>query len=300
MRDSAPIFVVGGTGRHGGTGRAVIRSLIDASVPVRALARTRDERAEALAALGAEVVVGDLADRETLVPALEGVGTAYFTYPIAGGIVEAAASFASAARAAGVKRVVVLSMAPAHPQSPSHLGRAQWLAEEMIAWSGVDVLCLRIAGVFFENLELLHGREIAQESVMLNAFPDIPVNWVSGADVARLATEALLRPEKFGARTVVYPGSTEQYTQSEVAGLIGDFLGRRIEHRTISETEWCERIIRLAAHDPRISADMARHISAVAANLKEPFRPNDMIAEITGRPPMSLREALESGHIGFA
>lgn len=300
MQTSAPIFVVGGTGRHGGTGRMVIRSLLQADVPVRALARTRDDRADELEAMGAEVVIADLTDRQGLIPVLGGIETAYFTYPIAGGIIEAAASFASAARAAGVKRIIVLSMAPAHPQSPSHLGRAQWLAEEIIGWSGVQTLCLRIAGVFFENIELLHGEEIKKERVMLNAFPDIPVNWIAGADVAHLAVEALLHPEKFGGQAVVYPGSLEQYTQSQVASLIGDYLGQHVTHRTISQSEWCARILKLAEHDVRISPDMARHISAVAAHLKEPFKPNNMIADITGRAPMSLTDALNSGVIRLA
>jgi len=98
---SKPIFVIGGTGRHGGTGAYVARQLLKLGMPVRALVRQRDDRARSLEELGAEVVVGDLHDRRSLIPALEGTFTAYFTYPIAGGIVDAAANFASAARAAG-------------------------------------------------------------------------------------------------------------------------------------------------------------------------------------------------------
>lgn len=123
------ILVVGGTGRHGGTGAFVARRLIEVGLPVRALTRRRDDRALALQSSGAEIVVGDLHDRRTLIPALEGVEVAYFTYPVAGGIVDAAANLASAARATGLKRLVVMSMGPAHPDHASPLGRAQWLAE---------------------------------------------------------------------------------------------------------------------------------------------------------------------------
>ncbi len=275
----------------------VVRSLLDRLIPVRALARTRDDRADDLEKLGAEVVIGDLTDRQRLIAALYGIETAYFTYPIAGGIIEAAASFASAARSAGVKRVVVMSMAPATPMSPSHLGRAQWLAEEIIGFSGVQCLSLRIAGVFFENIELLHRSEIKSDRAILNAFTDIPVNWLAGEDVARFAVEALVHPEKFGDQTAVYPGSPEPYTQSQVAAAISDFLGESVRHRTISQSEWHDRILELTKHDVRISRDMAGHISAVAAHLKEPFKPNDLIAEITGTPPMSLTDALNSGVI---
>src|SRR5580693_1795130 len=155
-----PILVVGGTGRHGGTGAYVARQLLRLGIPVRALVRERDDRAKALEEIGTKVVVGDLRDRRSLIPALEETVTGYFTYPIAGGIVDAAANFASAARAAGLKRLVVMSMAPAHPDSPSDLGRCQWLAEELLEWSGLSCIHLRIAALFFENLELLHGEDI--------------------------------------------------------------------------------------------------------------------------------------------
>jgi uncharacterized protein YbjT (DUF2867 family) len=60
-------------------------------------------------------------------------------------VVDAAANFASAGRAAGLKRVVVMSMGASHPKSPSHLGRAQWLAEELLEWAGFSCLHLPIA-----------------------------------------------------------------------------------------------------------------------------------------------------------
>ncbi|MCU1650648.1 MAG: hypothetical protein JWQ60_1797 [Pseudonocardia sp.] len=54
---TAPILVTGATGRQGGTGRHAAAALLDRGLAVRALVRTLDERAESLAALGAEVVV---------------------------------------------------------------------------------------------------------------------------------------------------------------------------------------------------------------------------------------------------
>ena len=56
-----PILVVGGTGRHGGTGACVARQLLKLGIPVRALVRERDDRAKAREEIGAKVVVGDFA-----------------------------------------------------------------------------------------------------------------------------------------------------------------------------------------------------------------------------------------------
>src|ERR1700743_2630335 len=74
MSGSAPpILVTGATGRHGSTGAHVARRLCEEGRPVRILARTRSERTDALSELGAEVVIGDLHDRRSLVATLNDV-----------------------------------------------------------------------------------------------------------------------------------------------------------------------------------------------------------------------------------
>jgi uncharacterized protein YbjT (DUF2867 family) len=296
---SNPIFVVGGTGRHGGTGAYVARQLLTLGIPIRTLVRQRDDRAKALEEIGAKVVVGDLRDRRSLVPALEGTAAAYFTYPIASGIVDAAANFASAARAAGLKRLVVMSMAPAHADSPSHLGRAQWLAEELLEWSGLSCIHLRIAALFFENLELLHSEDILGDGVIRNSFPDLSMNWISGEDAGKLAIAALRFPERFGDKTAVYPTGSEKFTHSEVAEIIGRHLGRSLRHETISAEAWQTRLMELSKHDRRISLDMARHISAVGAGVRKPFPINDMFHVVTQGQAMTLDDALRSGYLAF-
>ncbi len=240
---------------------------------------------------------GDLHERSSLIEALSGMETAFFTYPISGGIVGAAANFASAGRAVGLKRIVVMSMAPSHPESPSHLGRAQWLAEEVLQCAGFSCLHLRFAAVFFENLELLHRAEIQGEGVIRNSFADIPVSWLASDDAARVAVAALLHPERFGSDTAVYPGSPVQYTQSDIARIVGAYLGRPLRHEKISREAWHNNIVKLSAVDDRVSDDMAGHISAVAASLTKPFPPNDIIRSVTGQAPISLEEALESKRV---
>ena len=60
----SPILVTGAAGRIGGVGGEVVAILRGKGLPVRALVRTDDDRAEALRATGAEVVVGDLTRAE--------------------------------------------------------------------------------------------------------------------------------------------------------------------------------------------------------------------------------------------
>jgi uncharacterized protein YbjT (DUF2867 family) len=184
-------LVTGATGRHGGTGAYVARRLQQEGHRVRVLVRSRDERSEALARQQFDVHVGSLRDRSSLLPALDGVSHAAFCFPVDAGIVDAAASFSSAIREVDRSvRTVVMSMIPAQPNSPSHLGRAQWLAEEVMAWAGLDLCILRIAAFFYENIAVLHGASIREHGVIRNCFGEARSPWIAGEDAAELVVAA--------------------------------------------------------------------------------------------------------------
>ena len=92
-----PVLV---TGANGNTGSFAINNLLDRNVQVRAFVQIDDERASRLRSRGVEVAVGDITDINDVRTALEGVGAAYFVYPIQPGLIEAGAYFAQAAREA--------------------------------------------------------------------------------------------------------------------------------------------------------------------------------------------------------
>src|SRR4051794_7276454 len=58
--DHGPILVTGAAGQLGAVGRTVTKLLLERGLPVRAMVRREDERAAALRAIGAKVVIGDL------------------------------------------------------------------------------------------------------------------------------------------------------------------------------------------------------------------------------------------------
>ena len=51
-------------------------------MPVRAMVRTMDDRAEYLSSLGADVVVGDFLDFTSIQRVVDGISTVYFAYPV--------------------------------------------------------------------------------------------------------------------------------------------------------------------------------------------------------------------------
>lgn len=301
-----PILVIGATGRHGSTGGHLVRRLRDDGHPVRVLSRTTGEHTQRLMALGAEVVVGDLHDRQSLVPALHEVDLAYFTYPIAGGVIAAAANYAAAVREVGRRpRTVVMSMGPSHPGHPSTLGKDQWLAEEVLQWAGLDVLALRVAALFHENLLALHSRSVRRDAVIRNSFGANPIGWINGRDAAELARAALLHPERFDG-PVVYPGGSEDFTHDEIAGLLTELLGRPIRFEPVDREAWRAELVDLAARDGGgvVNPAMAQHISAVghvvAHNGPARRADPDALRRLIDGEPVGLREFLEANIGAFA
>lgn len=293
-----PVLVVGATGRHGNTGGHLVRRLLEQGHPVRALARAHSDRTEELAAWGAEIAIGDLHDRRSLIPALHDVDLAYFTYPIAAGAVTAAANYAAAVREVGRNpRTVVMSMGPAHPENPSALGRAQWLCEEVLQWAGLDLTILRIPALFHQNLLVLHADSIQREGVFRNSFGTGRIAWIDGIDAAELGLAALLHPERFDG-AVTYPPGGEQFSHTEIADLLGDLLGSPVRFEPVSGPQWHDELLAYSAARPGgpVNAAMAQHISAVGEAVARrgaalPAEPS-ALAALIGRPPRPLAEFL--------
>jgi NAD(P)H dehydrogenase (quinone) len=70
------------TGATGDTGRAAVRESIALGLDVRAMVHKMDDRSAALEAPGAEVVIGDLLEINTIRDAMKGVAAAYLVWPV--------------------------------------------------------------------------------------------------------------------------------------------------------------------------------------------------------------------------
>src|SRR5258707_12603596 len=101
MAEPGLVLVTGAGGGVGGVGRQVVESLRERGQGVRAMVHHDDDRAEALRALGAEVVVGDLTRPTDVATALNGVRRMFFSMSVAPSYLEATATVATVARAVG-------------------------------------------------------------------------------------------------------------------------------------------------------------------------------------------------------
>ena len=201
---STRFLIVGAGGRNGATGNHATRQLLAMGLPVRAFVRQADDRADELRALGAEIAVGDIHNFEAVRAALDGVQRAYFTYPIADGLLEATATFAAAGKQAGLQSMVNMSQITARPDHPSPAARQHWLAERLLDWSGIAVTHLR-PPFFLENLIAIAATTIQTEGKIYLPYGQGHHAPVAGEDLARVAVGILTIRTRTGSRRAYPP-----------------------------------------------------------------------------------------------
>ena len=153
------ILVTGGTGF---VGPRVVRALRERDQPVRALVRNPDGRsATTLAAWGAELVHGDMTDRESLRRAVEGSEAVVHLVAIRQGsaeqfrrvMEEGTRELVAAAKEAGLKRFVLMSALGTSEQTKDLVPyyHAKWEMEQAISGSGLEHVIFRPSFVFAKD-----------------------------------------------------------------------------------------------------------------------------------------------------
>ncbi|OZM72463.1 NmrA family protein [Amycolatopsis antarctica] len=252
--ESAPVLVVGATGRQGG---ATARALLTNGVPVRALVRDPGtERAKAVELLGAELVTGDLDDRDSVTRAAKGARAVFSVQmPEMGGRafdgeVEQALNLIEAALAAGVPQFVHTSVSGAgrHTEAPGW-AEGRWSAvepyyaaktaiQDRVRDAGFVHWTLVKPGFFMENflpaMAFLFPRGVEGGLVsVLN--PGTLLSLVAVDDIGAAAAAAILAPERF--HRVELELASDYLTMTEIAGILSRTLGAELTAPDMTEAE---------------------------------------------------------------
>jgi NAD(P)H dehydrogenase (quinone) len=248
MSIQGPILVTGAAGRVGGVGRMIVEMLRRRDLPVRAVVRREDERADALRALGAEVVVGDLTRAEDVARALAGCHRLYFGMSVSAPYLEATVIAAAAARELGalevfvnISQMTVSQMSLTNmTDSPQH--RQQWLGEQVLNWSGLPVVHVRPT-VFLQNPFFLDwaAESIARDATIRLPFGAGRTSPVDALDVAEVITTILANPTAHIGKVYELTGPRSQ-DMNGVAAEYSDALGRTITYVDIPLEQWREEL----------------------------------------------------------
>ncbi|EOS97649.1 NmrA family NAD(P)-binding protein [Streptomyces noursei] len=254
--DRAPVLVTGATGRQGGV---TARALLAAGVPVRALVRdAATDRAKTVEAFGAELITGDLHDRDSVIRAAEGARAVFsvqmpditaegfdFEGEVAQGV-----NLIEGAKAAGVRQFVHTSVTGAgqHTETPGWAeGRwasmepalgAKTAIQDRVRAAGFPHWTLLKPGFFMENflpsMAFLFPRGIAGGLVsVLN--PETRLSLVAVDDIGRAAAAALTAPERFGG--VELELASDYLSMTEIAEVLSRALGTQLSAPDMTEEE---------------------------------------------------------------
>ena len=294
MSIGIPILVTGASGRLGGVGGTIVEMLRRRDLPVRALVHREDERAEALRATGAEVVVGDLTRAGDMARALAGCRRLYFGMSTSAHYLEATVIAAAVARQHGDLEVFVnisqmtVSQMSLTEMTDSPQQRQHWLAEQVLNWSGLPIVHLR-ATVFLQNPFFLEwaAESIARDGTIRLPFGTGRTSPVDARDVAEVAAAILANPTPHLGKVYELTGPRSQ----DLHGLAAEYsaaLGRTVTYVDVPLEAWRDQELRPRNFSDHLFEHLVTMAQLHAANRYD--RLTHDVEAIIGRPATSVRD----------
>jgi NAD(P)H dehydrogenase (quinone) len=273
------------TAATGKTGVPAVTALRERGFRVRALVHRLDERADGLAALGAEVVQGDLLDFDAVSSALVGVTGAYFCYPIdPGRLLEATAIFAQAATEAGVRSVVNMSQISARRDAESHAARQHWIAERLLDRSAFGTTHIR--PTFFAEWLVWQWSRHDDAAVLRLPFGNGRHAPIAASDQGRFVAAVLANPAPHDRQIYPLCGPVE-LNHHQIAERLADTLGITVRYEPAEIADFAE-VLRTQGRSPFL----VQHLSSVAKDYRDGIfaGSNTLIEVVTGTPAMTVEQ----------
>ena len=280
------ILVTGAAGRVGGVGRTVTELLLKQGKAVRAMVRIEDERAQALRELGAEVVIGNLLDLDSMHRAIAGCETMYFGMSVSDTYLAATVNTAAVAKHHGVKAFINMSQ----------MTVSQMLAEQALNWSGLPVTHVRPTALFEGSFLILTSDSVRESNQIRLPFGEGKTSPIAVEDVARVIAALLADPQPHIGKiyNLTGPQSENMYFYAKE---YSEALGRMITYQDIPVEPWRGGLL-----ERGMPVYLVDHL-ATMADLHRAGRydrlSNDVLT-LTGQGPRTVREIVRKNAAAFS
>lgn len=272
----------------------VVEKLRQRGLPVRALVRREDKRANALRSLGAEVVAGDLTRAEDVTRVLAGCRRMYFGMSVSASYLEATVTAAAVARErddleafVNMSQMTVSQMSLTNmTESTQH--RQHWLAEQALNWSGLPVVHVRPT-VFLQNPFFLDwaAESIARDNTIRLPFGDGRTSPIDTQDVAEVIAIILADPAPHIGKVYELTGPRSQDMRA-MAAEYSDALGRTITYVDVPLEQWRDQELRSRNLPDYLFGHLLTMARLHAANRYD--RLTHEVQAITGKRATSCRD----------
>ena len=297
---ASPILVTGAAGRVGGIGRTITGLLLKHGKAVRAMVRNEDDRAQALRDMGAQVVIGDLLDLDSMNRVIAGCETMYFGMSVSDAYLAATVNVAVVAKHHGVKAFINMSQMTLAQMSitettPSPQHKLHWLAEQALNWSGLPVVHVRPT-VFLEGFFLIFTADSVRESQQIRLpFGEGKTSPVAVADVARVVAALLANPQPHIGKIYHLTGPQSE-NMHFYAQEYSKALGRTITYEDIPLEPWRDGLLEQA-----LPIHLVDHLTTMADlhRAGRYDRMSDDVLTLTGQRPLSVQEFVKKNASSF-
>ena len=281
------ILVTGATGKTGG---AVASELAAHNIPFRVLVRNAD-KAAALKDLGAEMAVGDMADKAAVSDALKGVDKAVLIMSNGEDQLTIEKQFTDCAVAAGVKHLVKLSSMESNAGTTKPIPAMHVASEDHIRASGMNWTMIR--PTFFTQNFLNASRTIKASDEIVLALGGAVVAPTDIRDVAQVI-RLVLTDDAHLNKSYDLTGP-EALSLAEAAEKFSRVLGREIRYVPQPVEDFRKVLTQVGLPEWRVNAvcDEFKLLSDKAS-----MHTTDTIQQLLGRPPTSVEQFVKD-HIGI-
>lgn len=274
------ILITGATGKTGGE---VSRQLAAAGMPFRVLVRNPD-KAGPLRELGADIAIGDVADRSAVERAMEGVDKALLVLPNDEQQLVWEKQFTDVAVAAGVTHLLYLSSIESVPESTNPITRNHVAAEAHIRASGLTYTMLR--PTFFMQMFTGMAARIKETGKIVMPAGSGTVATTDLRDVAEVIVGIFAKREGHENRSYDLTGP-DLLTFVEIAECFSKVLGRDIQYVDQPLDEFRSVLRAIKMPEWRVDA-VCKELASIGAGATD--HTTGTIAELLGRPPCSLEQ----------
>jgi NAD(P)H dehydrogenase (quinone) len=227
MENNQYITVFGATGK---IGSALLEFLSAAGVPTIAVTRNKS-KATVLPFI--EWVEADMADKASLLPAMQHSKAVFLASGMGANFVEEQQQVIQVAAAAGVAHMVKLSSAAAGKGSPtymgnSQIGKAHGAVEALLKASGISWTILQPTG-FMQNWLGEFSQRVQEQRSIEEATGDGKRAYIDVRDIAEVAFNVLTAPARHAAATYVLTGG-EAINYSQLATTLSQVVGAPVHY----------------------------------------------------------------------
>jgi uncharacterized protein YbjT (DUF2867 family) len=279
------------TGPTGTIGSALLPLLVEAGVPVRALAHSEASHRQ-IEAQGVEACAGDLDDLSGLAHAMDGCERLFLLSPPAPDMVEREQRAIDVAARVGVRHVVALSAMGASDASQAAVLRAHAAIDAHLTASDLDHTLLRPAG--FMQSHLFPVDTVRRDGTWYGIAGDGASGFVDARDVAAVAAHVLTAD---GHEDAVYEVTgPAAISMPEAASELGKVLDTEVRYVDVPPDDFRPSLLRAGL--PEWLADS---IIALHRSIREGHAATvtNEVEKATGRPARSYRQFAEDHRDAF-